>query len=475
MSVTSISLKNARAFKSLEIPLKPLTVLLGPNSAGKSTAGQLLAALAHVHRTQQRFSKPTLTPELREVADWPVDLGQLDDLRTQGEQERVEIGLETADGWVRFGFGLEGVSDLRFSFLSHPVAAAPATQAKEVTSTTVPSGEVVAQPVPPLKVGATVDVSKISNLQVTENVIELYRRANNEIDWFESNDQVFPLFDGLVLAGVQRSAQETGIAPKSGAKQDLQAFFNNFTYLRAARERPLRRYELTRKAGRSIGYSGEFTASVLFQFGLDKHPFPSVAKGDNNRLSFTMEEKTLNLAVTHWLSWLGLASDLEVSKFQDDELELRICLPGNETSRNVTEVGFAVSQVLPVLVGGLLQQPDSIFLVDLPEAHLHPAVQARLADFFVALATCGVRTIVETHSELFFHRLRWLVAMRTDIANYCGVLFLDQLNAATSGAPRIIGLDSDDDIQWPVGFMNEQWDLETEILRFRGSLKAATQ
>jgi len=471
MSITAISLKNIRAFRKLELPLKPLTVLLGPNSAGKSTAGQVLAAMAHAHRTQQRFSKPTLSPETREVAEWPVDLGLLEDLRIKGAQGTVEIGLQTVDGWVRYGFGLGGIADLRFSFLSHPVAVAPAAQAREVISTTVPTGRPLKEPVIAPS-GATIDTSKLSELEATDSFVELTRRPNNEIDWFESGAQVYPLFDGLVLAGVQRSAELTGVAPRSGAKQDLQAFFNNFTYVRAARERPFRRYELARKASQTIGYSGEFTASVLFQNGARVQLFPFVTQAPDSRLTFAFEEKSLNSSVGEWLAWLGLANEVHVSQIRDDELELRVCLPGNDCSRNLTEVGFAISQVLPVLVGGLMQGRDSIFVVDLPESHLHPAVQARLADFFIALAMNGVRTIVETHSELLFHRLRWLVAMRTDVASYCGVFFLDQLNTATESAPRVIGLEPDADVEWPVGFMNEQWNLETEILRFRGTLKA---
>jgi predicted ATPase len=85
---------------------------------------------------------------------------------------------------------------------------------------------------------------------------------------------------------------------------------------------------------------------------------------------------------------------------------------GQKGDANIADVGYGVSQVLPVLVQGMLMQPGGIYMVQQPEIHLHPDAQAGLADFFLYLASRGIRTIVETHSEYFLIRLRRRLAER---------------------------------------------------------------
>jgi predicted ATPase len=65
----------------------------------------------------------------------------------------------------------------------------------------------------------------------------------------------------------------------------------------------------------------------------------------------------------------------------------------------MTQVGTGVSQVLPILVMCLLAESDSTLVFEQPELHLHPNMQAKLADFFLSMALLGKQCIVETHSE----------------------------------------------------------------------------
>src|SRR5665647_131346 len=106
MNIKAIRLKNFRGFRDARIELKPLTVLIGPNSAGKSSFGQALAALAHVHKTYASTPQASLTPPPNDNVDyWPVDLGNTRDLRTEGTEGPVKIEFETTGGSVELGFG----------------------------------------------------------------------------------------------------------------------------------------------------------------------------------------------------------------------------------------------------------------------------------------------------------------------------------------------------------------------------------
>ena len=73
----------------------------------------------------------------------------------------------------------------------------------------------------------------------------------------------------------------------------------------------------------------------------------------------------------------------------------------------LTDVGFGVSQVLPVLVLLYYVPEGSIVLMEQPEIHLHPSVQSGLADVMLAVATRRkVRLIVESHSEHLLRRFQ---------------------------------------------------------------------
>ena len=81
--------------------------------------------------------------------------------------------------------------------------------------------------------------------------------------------------------------------------------------------------------------------------------------------------------------------------------------------RNLIDVGYGVSQVLPLLVDLLDPTGASLFLVQQPEVHLHPSAQAALASLFCTIAASGRQLIVETHSEYIIDRVRMDIRDRT--------------------------------------------------------------
>ena len=81
--------------------------------------------------------------------------------------------------------------------------------------------------------------------------------------------------------------------------------------------------------------------------------------------------------------------------------------------RNLIDVGYGVSQVLPLLVDLLEPDGASLFLVQQPEVHLHPSAQAALASLFCRIVASGRQLIVETHSEYIIDRVRMDLRDRT--------------------------------------------------------------
>ena len=74
--------------------------------------------------------------------------------------------------------------------------------------------------------------------------------------------------------------------------------------------------------------------------------------------------------------------------------------------RNMIDVGYGVSQVLPVLVELFRENSATAFLLQQPEVHLHPSAQAALGTLFCTAAATGRRLFVETHSDHLMDRVR---------------------------------------------------------------------
>ena len=74
--------------------------------------------------------------------------------------------------------------------------------------------------------------------------------------------------------------------------------------------------------------------------------------------------------------------------------------------RNLIDVGYGVSQVLPVVTELLREDAPSLFLLQQPEVHLHPSAQAALGSLFCQVARQYRQLVVETHSDHLMDRVR---------------------------------------------------------------------
>ena len=74
--------------------------------------------------------------------------------------------------------------------------------------------------------------------------------------------------------------------------------------------------------------------------------------------------------------------------------------------RNLIDVGYGVSQVLPVITELLRRDEGSLSLLQQPEVHLHPCAQAALGSLFCEIASSNQQLVVETHSDHLLDRVR---------------------------------------------------------------------
>jgi hypothetical protein len=113
------------------------------------------------------------------------------------------------------------------------------------------------------------------------------------------------------------------------------------------------------------------------------------------------------------LQLLGLTSSVTAKRINDAQIELHIgrTLKSDESDMvSLADVGFGVSQVMPVLVALLAAQPGQLVYIEQPELHLHPKAQVALATVLADAAKRGVRVVAETHSSLLLLAIQTLIA-----------------------------------------------------------------
>ena len=132
--------------------------------------------------------------------------------------------------------------------------------------------------------------------------------------------------------------------------------------------------------------------------------------------SWTAESSTKIGELSEDLKTLGLTWKIEATWLNDTQVELRVGrMPrpkqgGAKDLVSIADVGFGISQTLPVVVALRAAQPGQLVYIEQPEIHLHPRAQVAMARLLVNAAKRGVRVVAETHSSLILLAVQTLVA-----------------------------------------------------------------
>ena len=203
---------------------------------------------------------------------------------------------------------------------------------------------------------------------------------------------------------VRSSFQNAGFL--SDLEFALEECMGSMYYVGPLRVPPERRYTWVGEQPDHVGQVGEHTVQAIL--AAEKRE-ERIGRGRGRRQA-TLEEYT-----AYWLRELGLIHEFRVVPISEDRrvFEVRIRKSSNPKAAEalITDVGFGVSQVLPVIVQCFYVPEGSTVIFEQPDIHLHPSVQAGLADVFIdAWKKRGVQIIVESHSEHLFNRLQRRIA-----------------------------------------------------------------
>jgi predicted ATPase len=221
-------------------------------------------------------------------------------------------------------------------------------------------------------------------------------------------------------------------------------------YLGPLRANPERTYTWSGAQPSDMGQAGEQAVHAILS-SRDKGEKISRGKG---RARVTLEEY-----VAEWLQKLGLIAEFRVEAVAEGsqifEVKVRKVAGGAETL--ITDVGFGVSQILPVIVLCFYVPEGSTVILEQPEIHLHPAVQANLADVLIdAYQRRGVQIIVESHSEHLLRRLQRRIAEEQLSKDEVGLYFCEA--GAKGSSLTTLDLDPLGNItNWPADFFGDQF------------------
>lgn len=180
--------------------------------------------------------------------------------------------------------------------------------------------------------------------------------------------------------------------------------------------------------GINVNYVSPLRAYPKRYYFLDRtHVTSSLDTLNGDSIAELLKEKvSLRNDINKWLLHFNMSIDVE----SIEEIIHKLKIVQNGLSLDITDVGFGVSQVLPVIVQGFFAKSGSLTLIEQPEVHLHPRMQADLGDLFIDIAlpykdkvrVCEKYLLIETHSEYLLKRIRRRMAMKeikpSDVAIY---------------------------------------------------------
>jgi len=394
--IKQLKIKNFKGWQDTKsIEMAPLTVLFGANSSGKSSIGHLLLALKQTVENPDR--KTVIFPGGNNS---PLQLGSLQNL----------VYCHDTENKIEFSYRWGLTKQMRIT---------DAKNNKEYNSDEI-------------RFFASIGAKDQKTNEVNKFV---YRLCNSNSEGFEFK---IGMYKGTQKASYAIKAEyydlvkSTGRPWKIGAPVRFYGFpetvvayyqnadfvqalnlqheqlFGSIYYLGPLRNPPLRLYPWSGSEPDSVGYAGENTIYAILA-------------AQNRMLNMRKKhhKKPFQEIIAQQLKSMGLIDHFSVEPIAGGQqlYAVKVRTKGSADMVDLPDVGFGVSQVLPVLVQLFYAPANSIIIMEQPEIHLHPRAQAALADVMIDAILSGedgkergIQLIIETHSEHFLRRLQRRIA-----------------------------------------------------------------
>ena len=434
--LTELSVTNFKSW--VEIPqmrLAPITGLFGANSSGKTSILQLLLMLKQTVESPDRAQALTLGG-----ANVPADLGSFRDLVFEHQSPPTLSWQLTWNFSKPFTVTDPATGDEQFPAVHEMSFGAELGEGK----------------------GGRVIVNRMSYELAGHRFSLAHKGAGGTAYELQSEGNGFEFVRAVGRPASLRAPVKCYGFPdqvkakyqNAGFLTDLQFAFEELFagvyYLGPLREYPRRNYSWAGAEPADMGQRGERVVDALLAA---RQQGKKVDPGKGKR------KIPLERYVADWLRRLGLIHDFRVELISSESNFYRVRVRKSKSSAPVliTDVGFGVSQILPVLVLCYYVPEGSTILLEQPEIHLHPSVQAGLADVFIdAVERRNVQIIFESHSEHLLRRLQRRVAEEKIDPESAALYFCEMDNGRSDLRP--LKLDLFGNItNWPDGFFGDEF------------------
>lgn len=376
--LTNISLTNFRGFEEeISVRIRPITILIGRNSAGKSSLIKFLQMLRQTLESQR--------DEFFVTDGRYVQLGNWTNLRNSRCRSRTfefSIEIKTRDVpapeirqlWKNVsnrGVITEAGDQI---WLSMALAKSPAVRVSPVAEFNI-RGQV--------RYAKQFKFGRHAVTGVSDGV-DIFNKSTSNLE------------NAGFLRFSRRTDSLNDLIESVAAEQFLDRLRYEFTSIRhlsSIREESLRTVQAGNPPPGDVGDRGEYAIPHLVRIFSDD--------SQQDKANF----------ITRFAS---LVAEVEKISFQSQIASLSTQVKArNKRTQAVSylaDFGFGVSQCLPLFIQGVMHDPHQLLVVEQPEAQLHPTAQLDLGSFFAALwSEREVPSIIETHSANILLRLRRLV------------------------------------------------------------------
>jgi predicted ATPase len=391
-----LRIQNFKGWKDTgTIRLAPISLFFGANSSGKSSIGQFLMMLKQTVESPDR--KSVFYPGGKNSA---VQLGSYQEMVFHRDPENK----------IAFDYRWSLTEDLKFRdplsgqiFSGDELDFSAEVELSDSTKNLLQVSEFKYRLFNKDTQSLSIDLSRKSDKREYAVVAEQYSLVRKKMRAWALKDVVrFYGFPDEVVAYYQNAefVQDLNFAHEK--------LFNSIFYLGPLRTKAERLYTWGGITPESVGFAGENTVAAIL-----------AARDRKISLGYRKQAKPLEVIIALKLKEMSLIEDFRVNPIseQRQEYEVKVLTKGSKDWVDLPDVGFGISQVLPVLVQCFYAPAGSIILMEQPEIHLHPNAQSALADVMIDVINSrengtdrNIQLVIETHSEHFLRRMQRRIA-----------------------------------------------------------------
>jgi predicted ATPase len=355
MRIKRLALKNFKCFKEVDVSFSKITLLTGENSSGKSSLIYgILAPLQSINTERLYYS-------------FPLYISLNGNYVSMGGFEEVSFNHNLKSNFtINLNLALDESRIIRlnsFWFFD--------TQTKSTKLNYLKTEDEFKQ----------AEVKQLEDFSYLVN----FERVNLKTD-LPSLDAV----KDLIILNLDELI---------GVENKLQLHFSemftnsdvneNFSYISSFRFQPDRTYYQSLASSKVDKFGGGYIDQIL--------------EWNDNQSDKLFELVTI-------LKDLKILYDVKTHKLSGGRFEIKVKVKSRSKWESLADVGFGISQFLPIIVADLQLSDDSTLIMSQPEIHLHPSVQANLGNYLVKqVKDRNKNYIVETHSEYLLNRMRLLI------------------------------------------------------------------